>query len=199
MTTDKIKNWIIIALFGIVGILLFLSQCSTKKVVTTSKPEITEHTVYQIKVFRDTIFKHDTITKHIIVYNKSNLDGVVVEQHNDTTLITRELADSNMTAVFKTKLKGDLIDQTFDYKLKIPTKIIIRIDSTITKTDSVFIRSKEQSKFGLYVGGLVGGNATQFNFGPYLQIAYKRVSYMYDYDLINKTHNIGIGFKLFSK
>lgn len=187
---DKIKNYTIIALFAIIGVLLLLKQCGNTKVI--EKPIIKESEV--IKYHIDTVKIHDTIIHKDILFSYRNIhDTIFISKlKGDTLLFSRRFEDSCLILNAKVRFEGKLIDGKFDYKLKVPREIIVHRDSTIT----LLPEPLKQPKIALYVGGVVGGNANRFNFGPYLGLSYKNANYMYQYDMINKTHNIGVGIKI---
>lgn len=190
----KIKNYVIIALFAVLGVILLLQQCNgPKSPETPIKPDTvkvvswdTVKTPYKVVEFK-TIYKPKWDTIRDIQPGEINQDSLFfVRTYNDS------LADSNITIFTKAKTFGMLDKLDVKYRLKVPQTIIKTVSTTITETKAV------PNKWDLYIGGEVGGSKTSFNISPYAGIRIKKVSYQYRYGIIDKTHNIGVGYKIFT-
>lgn len=193
---DKIKNYVIIGLFAVVGVLLLLNQCNGPK--SNEKPDkpdtvkVVSYKVidrpYKVVEFK-TIYKPMWDTIRDIIPGEINQDSLFfVRTYNDS------LSDSNITIHTKAKTFGMLDKLDVKYRLKVPQTIIKTESTTITNT----VTKTVPNKWDLYIGGEVGGSKTSFNVSPYVGIRIKKVSYQYRYGIIDKTHNIGIGYKIFS-
>lgn len=192
---DKIKNYVIIGLFVVVGVLLLLQQCNGPKLNETPvKPDTikvvswdTVNRPYEVISFKYIKSKPDTIRD--IQPGEIDQDSLFfVRTYNDS------LSDSNITIHTKAKTFGMLDKLDVKYRLKVPQTIIKTESTTITNT----VTKTVPNKWDLYIGGEVGGSKTSFNVSPYVGIRIKKVSYQYRYGIIDKTHNIGIGYKIFS-
>ena len=192
---DKIKNYVIIGLFAVVGVLLLLQQCNGPKLNETPvKPDTikvvswdTVNRPYEVISFKYIKSKPDTIRD--IQPGEIDQDSLFfVRTYNDS------LSDSNITIHTKAKTFGMLDKLDIKYRLKVPQTIIKTESTTITVTETKTV----PNKWDLYIGGEVGGSKTSFNVSPYVGIRIKKVSYQYRYGIIDKTHNIGIGYKIFS-
>lgn len=192
---DKIKNYVIIGLFAVVGVLLLLQQCNGPKLNETPvKPDTikvvswdTVNRPYEVISFKYIKSKPDTIRD--IAPGEIDQDSLFfVRTYNDS------LSDSNITIHTKAKTFGMLDKLDIKYRLKVPQTIIKTESTTITVTETKTV----PNKWDLYIGGEVGGSKTSFNVSPYVGIRIKKVSYQYRYGIIDKTHNIGIGYKIFS-
>ncbi|TXG80647.1 MAG: hypothetical protein E6R13_07755 [Spirochaetes bacterium] len=192
---DKIKNYVIIALFAVVGVLLLLQQCNgPKSNETPVKPDTvkvvswdTVKTPYKVVEFK-TIYKPKWDTIRDIQPGEIDQDSLFfVRTYNDS------LSDSNITIHTKAKTFGMLDKLDIKYRLKVPQTIIKTESTTITNT----VTETKSPKVSIFIGGEVGGSQTSFNISPYAGISIKDVSYQYRYGIIDKTHNIGIGYRIF--
>ena len=193
---EKIKNYVIIALFAVVGVLLLLSQCNgPKSNETPTKPDTvkvvswdTIRTPYKVVEFK-TIYKPMWDTIRDIQPGEIDQDSLFfVRTYNDS------LSDSNITIHTKAKTFGMLDKLDVKYRLKVPQTIIKTESTTITVTETKTV----PNKWALYIGGEVGGNKTSFNVSPILGFKYKKVAYQYRYGIIDATHNVGIKYDLWN-
>jgi len=191
---DKIKNYVIIGLFAVLGVILLLQQCngpkSNKTPIKSDTVKVvswdTVKTPYKVVEFK-TIYKPKPDTIRDIQPGEINQDSLFfVRTYNDS------LADSNITIFTKARTFGMLDKLDVKYRLKVPQTIIKTTSTTITETKAV------PNKWDLYIGGEIGGSKTSFNISPYAGIRIKKVSYQYRYGIIDKTHNIGVGYKIFT-
>jgi len=193
---DKIKNYVIIALFAVLGVVLLLGQCnSPKSIETPVKQKIVEvvrwdtakvpYKVTELKTIEKPMW--DTIRD--ILPGEINQDSIFfVRTYNDS------LTDSNLTIFTKAKTFGMLDRLDVKYRLKVPQIITKTVSTTITNTETKTV----PNKWDLYIGGEIGGSKTSFNISPYAGIRIKKVSYQYRYGIIDKTHNVGIGYRIFN-
>ncbi len=192
---DKIKNYVIIGLFAVVGVLLLLQQCNGPKLNETPvKPDTikvvswdTVNRPYEVISFKYIKSKPDTIRD--IQPGEIDQDSLFfVRTYNDS------LADSNITIFTKARTFGMLDKLDVKYRLKVPQTIIKTESTTITNT----VTKTVPNKWDLYIGGEVGGNKTSFNVSPILGFKYKKVAYQYRYGIIDATHNVGIKYDLWN-
>jgi len=194
---ERIKTYTIICLFTIIGILLLLRQCDG---------DSTE-TIIQGKPVSDTLIVHDTIrAKDTIIQTKwLKPNNPVLETPFESNGLLNEsickmyrtykdsVEDENQTLYYTAKVVGRLDSIKLDYKLKIP--LIINNTTTITtKTTDTLVRNP---KWQVYLNSQLGGNINQFNIYPGATVIYKKVELGYSYGLLDKTHNIRIGYNLF--
>jgi hypothetical protein len=191
---EKIKNYVIIGLFAVVGVLLLLQQCNgPKSNEIPVKPDTVEsvswdtidrpYEVVELKVIEKPMW--DTIRD--ILPGEINQDSLFfVRTYNDS------LSDSNITIFTKAKTFGMLDKLDIKYRLKVPQTIIKTESTTITNT----VTETKPSRFSIFIGGEIGGSQTSFNMSPLVGIRYKRTAYQYRYGIIDKTHNAGIKYDL---
>ena len=91
------------------------------------------------------------------------------------------------------------IDQKLNYTPKFP-QYILKIDTIMVSTIATTVQTLKPP-FTLDVGAEVGGNPEMFNISPKVGFTSRNgFSYSYRYGILDKTHNIGIMYKLkFSK
>lgn len=191
---DRFKNYTIICLFAIIAVLLLLRQCGDGG---TSNGTIIKGTHVS-----DTLTVHDTIRAVDTIITTKWLKSPKIIQETPISIIDTSLfknrtyadsvEDDNQTLYYTAKVVGRLDSMKMDYKLKIP--LIINNTTTInTLRVDTLIRP---SKWSLYAGAEVGGNATQFNASPYVTLNVKKATVTYRYGLLDKSHSVGIGFRL---
>lgn len=184
------KNILILALFVTIGILLGLRQCSPNKIEDNALNQRkdtswvdTIKVLYKVVEFKPKYYpKWDSVTKIDTLFMGSPCD--FVRFYNDS------LSDSNLTIYSDQEVIGLIKESKTSYKLKVP----IYIKETREIHDTKF----KPNKFDLFANSSIGGNKQQFNFSVGGALRFKKVYYGYNYELINKTHNITIGYKLFS-
>ena len=119
-----------------------------------------------------------------IKFLEKNIDSIKADRlnvYNDT------ITDTNIVIFISDLVVGERLNTTLKYRLKVPQKIITT--NTITKT---------KIKSGLFLNTRIGGSKEQFNFGPGLQFISKKGKLVgYDYNIMNNTHNLTVGIKLF--
>jgi hypothetical protein len=190
---EKIKTIVIVLL---VIALILLKACNPTSISTNS-----DKTVYidtgSVKI--DTIFA-DKIKYKIITKINQPIDSIRV---NDTTknefckyqrIYQDSTMDSNIVFYSIDTVQGLLKGKSLEYRLKVP-KIIIK-EYNITKT----IETIKQDKFTVFGGLEVGGNKSKFNISPFLVLTNKQGNiYSCNYNLVDKTCNVGFGIKIFKK
>lgn len=191
---ETVKSWIIIIAGVVIIVLCLLRGCSDPFPQLDVKPEP------QVIIKSDTIFSKDTIVKLKTIYKPKydtiyKLDTIVDKQLLDSLLYVRiyndSLSDSHQTIYSKIKVIGVLDKLDLSYKLH-PHPTLIT--NNITKTEIVY----EKPKATMYVGGIIGGGATSFHFGPSVILNINNTTISYSYETINKIHIVGVGIELFS-
>lgn len=191
-TTNKIQSYTILIQFILIVILLTLQQCHTcpklsdRDVIhNTSYDTIkSEYKVIEFKYRTKYLTKYDSVKVTDTVYTENLCD--FTRTYNDS------IEDSNLTIFNNIEVTGALKSFNQSYKLKIP-KYIIRRDSIITvKTETI------DPVLTLVAIGGVGGDNTSLNASIGGAIIYRKAYYGYNYNVINKTHNAFIGYKLYS-
>jgi hypothetical protein len=189
---EKFKNYLVGVLMVVITILLLKSGCSKpeKEIVEVEKLSIRIDTIKEkevlvkfkpiLKPIHDTLYILDTFTQ------KVDLNSLVFNrEYNDS------LVDSNITLYSKVKVIGILDGMDLSYKLK-PITIV----KTISKIEVKNV--VKPPNFSVFAGVELGGNATAFNVSPYINVNSKEYNYMYRFDLVNKTHNLGVGYRILS-
>ena len=194
MTT--LKDWLIIVLAIIVMVMVLLKGCSNPfpnleiqpepKVVTKSDTVWTKDTLIKfksiIKPKWDTIYKIDTIKEGV------SLDDLFyVRKYNDS------LADGTLTIYSNIKVVGILSKIDLSYKLKAkPSLITNNITTTITNVKI------QPNKVSIITGVELGGNRSSFSLSPFIRIDINKASIGYRYGLLDGTHSVGVGYKIFN-
>lgn len=183
---SNLKSLVII---GLIVIIIVLRGCNRHTILKQPK-QIEIHTIidtsYKYITHIDTVPFTDTIKRYF---------NVIVEKPNkvsETGLnkYLQVVEDSLIKGEIESKVKGTLIEQSFNYTTKFP-KYIIKTDSiftTIEKTNTIIENKRE-----LYLGFELGGNMTKFNISPIISLKDKKHNlYSFRYNVINKTFNIGL-------
>ena len=193
------ENWlykiIILALFLL---LLFIQFCDR-----TVEPVETE-TI--IKIERDSIYipgKSDTVffekqVPYIVevpVYKYKYIDRIDSITRDTTRTYVTNVEDSLISGTITTELNKDscLVQRQFlNYTPKFP-QYIYRTD-----TIKISVRIKiQKNRFKMFAGLEIGGSKAQFNFGPKISLlSRKDLLYSYNYDIINRTHNLSFMYKI---
>ena len=184
---DKIKNWTILALFGVIGILLLLQQCSspkTKEVFLKGQEIIKYDTIDNTDTLVE--FKTRYYPKYITIKSADttwNADLCNFERtYNDTT------TDSNITIYSNIETIGILKSNKLSYKWLKP-----EIVKNISRTDTLV----KPSKWQFFLNTEVGGNDTKISASVGGTLIYKKVEFGANYGLLDKTYNVRIGYRLF--
>lgn len=184
---EKIKSYTIITLFAVIGVLLLFKQCGTPRTeykYTKGEDSVVFDTVkipYEVVKFKTKLYpKWDTVEKTTTVYDASLCQ--FKRTYKDT------VSNDSIDVFVWTKTVGLIENQQISYALKLP-----KVEKTVYRTDTLV----KPNKWDLYIGGEIGGSKTSFNISPYVGVRIKDVSYQYRYGILDKTHNFGIGYKIF--
>jgi hypothetical protein len=190
-----LRDWLLIVLFLIIGILLLLRGCTPKPIESVLKH--TRDTIRTIQT--DTVWPEPKIiTKYIQIgkpTSSTTAPGVIV--CNKINTYSDSLVDSNIVIKNIQIVQGELKNHIISYKLLIPKYITKTINTTIY--DSIITTKYRQPCFSFYGGLEIGGNTSQLsNIKPFIGTRWKTTYYTYGYNVINQTHNIGIAVNLFN-
>ena len=184
-------NTILIIAVVVLGF-LYLRSCNKTINGDGQETDLTPDTLY-IPGTTDTIELERKV--YITKWLKPELEvGTIIDSlTNDTiSLYKTEIDDSLLTGTITSKVKGELLSSSLSYSPKFP-KYIFRTD-TLQITQPVAVN---KPKWGLYVGAIVGGNATSFTLEPTVLVkTNKNLQFSAGYGLINKTYNIGLYTKI---
>lgn len=185
---ERIKTWLLMASFIAIGILLMLKQCNgplqPKEVYIKGKDSIHYVSVpapYKVTEFKTKWYpKWDTIKQADTTWNADLCN--FERTYNDST------ANDSITIYSKIQTVGILKSQQLSYRWKAPsiTKETFRTDTLI-----------RPNKWQFFVNTEVGGNNEQFNASLGADLVYKKAEVGYRYDLVQKTHNVKVGYRLF--
>lgn len=198
---DKIKNYTILILFIIIGILLLLKQCNSNN---TQKSTIISNKIDTVTTIHiDTIIKYEDkiVTKYIHdikpISSINIKDTFGLSLCNTLNTYEDSLIDSNISIYNKQIIRGELKQEWIKYDLKVPKFVTINKTITKTITDSIKILIPSTYRFSMYTGLGLGGNNTQFSsIEPYIGIRIKKIYISYGYNLINQTNNLRIGYNI---
>ena len=194
---DREKSILYLLIAGLLIFIFLFKGCE--------RPVSEYNIIESTEVIRDTIIETRTfeVTKDSFIYETIHVpvpqDGVIVDTmailqdyfnklvYNDT--ITD---DSTYTAIIRDTISQNRI-QHRDFVLNITQPTII--NTTINKT---VIDTCPDPRSKLFLGLRVGGNQNQAGVGPSVLFIPKNehATLGYDYDLVNKTHNISVHKKL---
>jgi hypothetical protein len=184
------------AIMGIAGIALVLSMFAT----TCNKPGEQEgpgrvDTVTEYKTHIDTVFFPKIMTKTIakIINTRDTIyiDSITQVEHK-FNIVDTHICDSLIEGTISTVMDGTIVAQDFTYKALFP-KYIIKTDSIVTT-----ITAEAKLRNSLYLGMTLAGNKSRMDLGPIIVLTTKKHLLVgYNYGIINNTHNVSIGYKLF--
>jgi hypothetical protein len=183
------KDWILLLIIVILGFLL-LRKCGGNS-GTVDPIDLTPDTTYiqgpiDTVLFHDTVFEYKYLTTTITDVIHDTITGDTIRTYS--TPVTDSLLEGKIT----TKVKGFILSTDFSYKPKFP-KFITRVD-TLKITEPVPV---PKNKWGLYAGGIIGGNANMFTLQPSLLVKTSGdIQMSAGYDLIHKTYHVGVYTKL---
>lgn len=195
-------KWIVIA--GLILYILFLQECGTGNnsgsVIESEVTTIQTDTIYKTRI--DTVKFVETVERIVEI---EILKPVKVEIEDDVwdelniNEYNNPYSDSLIDGTIYTKVNGALLEQSLNYIPKFP-QYILKIDTVIVNTMATKVQTLKPP-FTLDVGAEVGGNTEMFNISPKIGFTSKKgFSYSYRYGILDKTHNVGIMYKLkFSK
>jgi hypothetical protein len=176
----------------VIGILIFFSfkSCDTK----TSTSDIEKVHI------RDTITKTkiDTFRDTVKIVRKSEPDTIIKEIRPDKDYHTvhSKYKDSLLEAKVSTDLKGEFLSQELNYTLKSPREKIVRTDSVFIKDSTYVKETVTKNPWRIGFGMEVEGSRTYFDFAPAISLEKDGVQFKYEYNVLNKTHEIGIQKKI---
>ncbi len=183
---------IIIVLFLLI---LFLQFCN--RTVNPGESEIIiEHTIDSVFIpgKTDTLFYPDSIPYEVKVKEYVYLEKIDSSTGSISKVYTNPVEDSLISGTITTEINDSckITNQTLSYTPKFP-KYILRTD-TLKISEETTILKQNTKVFG---GLEIGGSGNQFNFGPKVSILTKKdLLYSYNYDVINRTHNISFVYKI---
>ena len=133
--------------------------------------------------------------KPIIVYVDSTGSSVPrakidTSKHEKANLYRDSIEDDNLTLYYESTVKGNLLSNALDYKLKIPKLITKKIE---------VLKPVPTPVSTLLLTGGVGGNVNQFSSVRLgLQfVSAKGWAVGYDYDVLQNVHSVNVGVRLF--
>ncbi len=184
------------AVMSIIGITFIISMFANmcNKPIEQEGPGRID-TVVEYKTHIDTVFFDRTVTKTVakIINTRDTiyLDSITQTPHRFNVVDTH-ICDSLIEGTISTVMDGTIVAQEFTYKALFP-KYIIKSDSVITT-----ISTEAKLRNSLYLGMMLGGNKKQMELGPTIVLTTKKHLLVgYNYGIINRTHNVSIGYKLF--
>ncbi len=188
---DKIKNYTIIILFIIIGILLLLRGCGDNipknTVIVKDSLVIRVDTVFPLPV---TITK--VINKPYIVYKEHSNDTTDLSFAKFIVTTKDSLIDSNIAITSINRIQGKPLDLALSYRLKVPKTITKTIE--ITKTNLKY----RQPCYSVFGGMRLGGSTTSLAISPFLALRKDKTYFDISYDVIGKSYNLGVGINLFN-
>ena len=184
------------AIMGIATVALVLSMFAA----TCNRPGEQEgpgrvDTVVEYKTHIDTVFFPKIMTKTIakIINTRDTIyvDSITQVEHK-FNIVDTHICDSLIEGTISTVMDGTIVAQNFTYKPLFP-KYIIKTDSIVTT-----ITAEAKLRNSLYLGMTLAGNKSHMDLGPIVVLTTKKHLLVgYNYGIINNTHNISIGYKLF--
>ena len=193
-------KWIVIV--GLVLYILFLQQCGDNNgsIVESEVTTVQTDTIYKTRI--DTVKFIETVERivevEIVKPVKVEIEDDVWDELNINEY-NNPYSDSLIDGTIYTKVNGLLLDQKLNYTPKFPL-YILKIDTIMVSTIATTVQTLKPP-FTLDVGAEVGGNPEMFNISPKVGFTSRNgFSYSYRYGILDKTHNVGIMYKLkFSK
>ncbi len=190
-------KWIVIGL--LIAYILFLQECGSPKggsVIETEVTTVQTDTIYKTRI--DTVKFVETVERivevEIVKPVKVELPDDVWDEFNINEY-NNPYSDSLIDGTIYTRVDGKLLDQNLSYTPKFP-QYIIKIDTVMVNTVSSTVKTLKPP-FTLDLGAEIGGNRDMFNFSPKIGFTSKSgFSYSYRYGILNKTHNVGIMYKI---
>ncbi len=195
---EKIKNYFILALIVVIGVLFMTKGCGTSPLPeSVLKPKIDtiiNHTDTIVK------WKDRIVTKYLTIY--APIKKVPTRDTNGLYLCNSlntyrdSLIDSNISIYNEQVVRGELSKAQTTYKLHLP---VVFITHTISIIDSIPVLKYRQYCYSFYGGIRMGANASTFSqISPYIAVRKDGIYLDYSYNILNSSHNIGLGFNLFN-
>lgn len=187
----KFKTVMIIAF---VGLLISMVARTCSEPYPKEGPERTD-TIVEYRNHVDTIFFPKEVTKTIakIINTRDTIyiDSITHISHK-FNIVDTHICDSLIEGTISTVMDGTIVAQDFTYKPLFP-KYIVKTDSVITT-----ISKEAKLRNNLYVGMQLGGYSGQMELGPVVILTTKKHLLVgYNYGVVNHSHNVSIGYKLF--
>ena len=191
-----IKNYLIIILAIVIMAFIMMKGCNNPFSNLEIQPQI------QTIIKSDTIWtdtgsvKLKTVLKpiHDTIYAIDSLvDNIEIDSLPYVRIYKDTIPDSNLTIYSDIKVIGILSQLDLSYKLK-PKPSLITNNTTTTITNVKI----QPSKVSIIAGLELGGNKSSFNLSPYIKVDIKKASIGYRYGVLDQTHSIGVGYKIFN-
>lgn len=178
----------------IIGIMtFFLNDCTRESLIEKKKVTISD-TTWNVKE-RDTtiytIYEKDTTIYHFTVE-----EVAPPIRHDADSLRTYSGIHSIQygNIFWQAKVTGHLEEVSFKTKFELPERTVFKTEiGTVTKT----VEITKLPRWNLYGGinGMIAGD--YFEIGPTLNLRLGNMQYGYSYGLVNQSHSIQIGVKIF--
>lgn len=172
----------------VIGMLLFLVFRGCNKSINTTKTET-------IRI-RDTLTKTrvDSFYDTVKIVKRATPDTVYKEKKpkQDYHTVHSKYEDSLLKARVSTDLKGKLINQSLNYEVLSPREKIVKTDSVFIKDSVHTKKTVTKNPWRVGIGMEVEGSKTYFDFAPAISVEKDGVQLKYEYNILNKTHEIGV-------
>lgn len=190
---QMIKVKTVLQIFGIaLAVGMFAKACNSPAL---NEGPVKSDTVVEYKTHIDTVFFTKEVIKTVAKI-VSKRDTIYIDTATGVStklnVVDTEICDSLIEGTISTVLDGTIVAQNFKYKPLFPKYII--------KTDSIFttITNEAPLKNKLYLGLAIGGTSNKIELGPSIILTTKKEFLLgYNYGIINNTHNVTLGYKLF--
>lgn len=188
---NNIKNYIILGLVLLCGILFMIKGCKP----TPSKTEYIDNVVAEHTY--DTVYQKDTVVEFKTIYYPKVETITKIDYKVDSNLCKYErtyndtVTNLQLDIYDKSKVIGMLQSHDISYHLKVP--IIIKDSVVVTKT------VVQPTKYGIYALGEVGGNLNTLNASVGGALKIKNKLLILKYGLLDHTYQVGFGIKLWEK
>ncbi|WMX17048.1 hypothetical protein [Aureispira sp. CCB-E] len=191
---DKLQFALILGLFAYV---IFLQQCKQGSSLSNQQTIRMDTTIVLDTILPAPVIvqlPRQAVPEPRIIYVDSFRNIVESElidtsKHVATKLYKDSLEDDNLTLYYESLVDGQLLQNELDYKLKIPKQITktIRINTPVPMPTN-----------GLFLNAGVGGNINSFSSVTLgLQFVSKKGWALgYDYDVLQKVHQVRLGVRL---
>lgn len=181
----------------IVGFLIFYKGCGTSNPNGSNKRDtVTVHRSTDSTIIEDP--DPDTVLDTIRIVKKIPIepDTVIIEDTSGGPehTVNTTYEDSLLKAQVSTELKGEFLRQDLTYSLLSPKETIKSTDTLLIK-DSVHTHSTKRIVKDPWTAGFgleVEGSKTYFDLAPTVSLEKDGVQIKYEYNVLNKTHEIGV-------
>lgn len=148
----------------------------------------------------DTITKTkiDTLRDTIKIVRHSSPDTIIKRVDSSKSYHTIETSydDSLLEAKVSTDIRGEFIGQSMDYSVISPREKIFRVDTVLIRDSIHTERTITKNPWQLGIGTDIQGSKTYFDFAPVVSLEKDGVQIKYGYNVLNKTHEIGLQKKI---